>query len=146
LAEDLKTDEFPRIAIGIAHPTHNIRFEPPPLHMIRAPDCSMDELYLLNKFPADHWLRLHELTIPKTFSALDSAIGRIRANWPLSSEPASKLYPGTYGEDEGPVPPPPQLSNKQKRQNQRRDRKSKPVEQPISKKIQDFGDTNVLYS
>jgi len=145
LAEDLKTDEFPRIAVGIEHPTPNVRFEAPPLHILRAPDCGMDELYLLNKFPDEHWLRLHEFSIPKVFGAIDAAIGRIRRDWPLSTEEAGKLTPNVFTEEESNIPPPPQLSRKQQRALQRKQDKNKEVVQPLPRGAYEMND-RILYS
>lgn len=113
IAQDLKTNEFPRIAIGIEHPESGVRFEPTPLHLFRGPQ-NPEELFLLNKFPNEHWLKLHELALPRFFGAVDRAIGYIRKDFPLSDDPAINLAPGTYEEYEmvNGVPPPPQITKK----------------------------------
>lgn len=45
----------------------------------------------------------------KVFGAIDTAIGHIRQNYPLSTELADTLYPGTESTE---LPPPPKIKHK----------------------------------
>lgn len=84
LASEMKTEEFPRIAVGIEFPLTNTRFQAPLVHQLQNPRAQFEELFLLNKFPYDHWVQLHEITLPKVFAAVDKAVGDIRRDYPLS--------------------------------------------------------------
>jgi len=84
IATELKTEEFPRIAVGIEYPTPNTRFDPPLIHQMQNVKAQFEELFLLNKFPYAHWVQLHETVLPKVFAAIDKAVGEIREEFPLT--------------------------------------------------------------
>jgi len=85
LAKEFKSEEFPRIAVGIDYPKPNYRFEPPPIHSLQTKRGDYSEFFLLNKFPHSHWVQLHEEVVPKVFAAIDKAVGHIREEFPLSN-------------------------------------------------------------
>eukprot|EP01111_Echinosteliopsis_oligospora_P008963 TRINITY_DN2537_c0_g1_i1.p1 TRINITY_DN2537_c0_g1~~TRINITY_DN2537_c0_g1_i1.p1 ORF type:complete len:295 (-),score=79.32 TRINITY_DN2537_c0_g1_i1:36-920(-) len=96
IATELKSEWFPRIAVGIEYPSSSVRFEGTPLHDLYSPDEDTDQLFLLNKFPEDHWIKLHREVIPKVFAAVDAAIGDIRSTYPMTSAPVHPLRPDQY--------------------------------------------------
>jgi len=85
LASELKTEEFPRIAVGVQYPDPTMRFSPPVLHQMQSIKPNYAEYFLLNKFPKSHWVQLHEFVVPRLFAAVDKAVGEIRATYPLTS-------------------------------------------------------------
>lgn len=106
LATELKTEEFPRIAVGIEYPTPNTRFDPPLIHQMQNQKAQFEELFLLNKFPYAHWVELHETVLPKVFAAVDKAVGDIREEFPLTNVDEDPLRPesnwATHTENDNP--------------------------------------------
>lgn len=82
LATEIKSEAFPRIAVGIQYPDQDSGFEAPVIHQLQSPRGSYNEYFLLNKFPQSHWVQLHEEVVPKVFAAIDKAVADIRAVYP----------------------------------------------------------------
>jgi len=102
IALELKTERFPRIAVGIEYPEENTKFEPTPLHLLNSSDKmhEKDALFLHNKFPRDHWIKIHRTVVPKVFGAIDQGINEIRERWPITSKPDRPERPEVYNEVE----------------------------------------------
>jgi len=115
IATELKSEEFPRIAVGIDFPEPNTRFDPPAVHQLQNFKADYNDLFLLNKFPYEHWVELHETVLPRVFAAVDKAVGDIREEYPLTTIDDMPLRAeSNWGTNEnpqevavGPVEPPP---------------------------------------